>query len=75
MNLTPILAILKDPIAEVYIHRLTVPFGPLLRMPVKEEGLPRDVILAYRICPNCMYVLQISVSKDLVPDSGHVECQ
>ena len=73
MNLTLILVILKDPIIEVYIYRLIILFGPLLRILVKEEGLSRDVILAYRICPNYIYVSQISISKDLVPNSGHIE--
>jgi hypothetical protein len=75
MNLILILAILKDSIIEVYIYRLTIPFDPLLRIPVKEEGLPRDIILVYRICPNYIYILQISISKDLIPDSGHIEYQ
>jgi hypothetical protein len=57
MNLILILVILKDPIIEVYIYRLTVLFGLLLRILVKKKGLSRNVILVYRICPNYIYIL------------------
>jgi len=57
MNLTLTFAVLKDLIVEVRVHGLRILLSTLLRMPVKEEWLSRDMVWARVICPDYVNVL------------------